>query len=163
VHPLVASAMNDLGSVALRSGDLAGAESRYARMVEIYREVYGDRHYLFGIAISNLGSVHLQAERYERAEPLFREAVQRFAETLSATHINTGIARIKLGRTLLRLGRYTAAETESLAGYEIVASQSSPSVSWLRSARTDLVAIYDALDKPDRAARFRAELADTIR
>jgi hypothetical protein len=31
-------------------------------------------------------------------------------------------------------------------------------VSWLKAAREDLVAIYDASKQQDKAARFRAEL-----
>jgi serine/threonine-protein kinase len=80
-----------------------------------------------------------------------------FAETLSPDNVNTGIARIKLGRTLLRAGRYAEAEQESLAGYEILAKQASPSISFLRAARADLIAAYEALQQPERATRFRAE------
>jgi hypothetical protein len=35
-------------------------------------------------------------------------------------------------------------------------------VSWLRSAREDLVAIYEALSQEDRAALFRAELSEEL-
>jgi len=34
-------------------------------------------------------------------------------------------------------------------------------VSWLVDARKDLVEAYDSLKQPEKAARFRAELADT--
>ena len=77
----------------------------------------------------------------------------------SPTHLNTGIGRIKLGRVLVRQLRVVEAEQESLAGYRILAAQATPSVSWLQSARTDLAAIYDALGRPDDAARYRAELS----
>jgi hypothetical protein len=39
--------------------------------------------------------------------------------------------------------------------------QANPSVSYLRNARTDLVAIYEALNQPDKAERFRKELQST--
>jgi len=35
-------------------------------------------------------------------------------------------------------------------------------VSFLKNARKDLVAAYDSLGQPERAARFRAELVDTL-
>jgi eukaryotic-like serine/threonine-protein kinase len=73
--------------------------------------------------------------------------------------VNTGIARIKLGRTLLRQNRYKEAEAETLAGYEILTKQTSPSISFLRAARKDLVAEYEGLQRPEPAAKFRAELA----
>ena len=33
---------------------------------------------------------------------------------------------------------------------------------FLKNARKDLVAAYDSLGEPGKAARFRAELADTL-
>ena len=85
-----------------------------------------------------------------------------FTEAQGPEHLNTGIARIKLGRSLLRQGRYAEAVTESLAGYGIVKKLSEPGVSWLVNARKDLVAAYDSLKQSDKAAPFRAELADTL-
>jgi serine/threonine-protein kinase len=82
-----------------------------------------------------------------------------YEQTQGATHLNTGIGRIKLGRALLRQQRYGDAEHELLAGREIVKAQASPAVSWLTSARTDLIAVYDALGQPDKAAPLRAEAA----
>ena len=98
---------------------------------------------------------------YARAEGLFREALAMFLATLGPRHANTAIARIKLGRSLLRQQRFSEAEKETLAGFEILSPQADPSISFLRAAREDLVAIYDALGQPDRAAAFRAEPAAT--
>ena len=92
---------------------------------------------------------------------LFREAIGIFTETQGAEDLNTGIARIKLGRTLLRRHRYAEAVGETLAGYKILTRQTDPRVSWLVDARKDLVAAYDSLGQPEKAAKFRAELADT--
>jgi hypothetical protein len=58
--------------------------------------------------------------------------------------------------------RYAEAESETLAGYNMLLKQTSPTVSWLASARKDLVTIYDALNQPEQAAHFRAELAETV-
>jgi eukaryotic-like serine/threonine-protein kinase len=65
-----------------------------------------------------------------------------------------------LGRTLLREKKYKDAELETRAAYEILIKQSSSSSSFTRAARKDLAAEYDALNEPQQAARFRAELAD---
>ena len=43
-------------------------------------------------------------------------------------------------------------------GYDILTKQTSPSVSWLRMAREDLVKLYTASNQPDKAEKFRAEL-----
>jgi serine/threonine-protein kinase len=157
VHPRVASALNELGGAALRHGQLDQAIARFTRMEEIYKQVYHDHHYLIGLALSNLASVYLEKKDYNRAEQLFRESVRRYSETLPPEHMFQGIARVKLGRTLLREGRFADAERESRTGYEILAKQANPSVSWLKSARQDLVAEYDGLHQPDKAKAILAE------
>ena len=43
-HPRVASAVNDLGAVALRRGNYDEAEAAFRRMSDIYRSVYGTKH-----------------------------------------------------------------------------------------------------------------------
>jgi serine/threonine-protein kinase len=157
LHPRVASALNDLGVAALRQDRLDEAEAHFRRMLAIYRAVHPDGHYLVGTATSNVASVLAARGDHPSAEALFRDAIAIFAETLSPEHLNTGIGRIKLGRELLRQRRFAEAKVESLAGYRIVAAEASPSVSWLRSAREDLVLAYEALERPDDAASFRAD------
>lgn len=155
VHPAVASAVNDLGSVALARKRLDDAAAAFSRMADIYRAVYPGKHYLIGIALSNLGSVAMERPDYPRAEGLYREAIALFSETQSPTHLNVGIARIKLGRALLRDGHPADAEPEILAGMEILAKQTVPSVGWLKNAREDLVALYEGTKQPEKAARYR--------
>jgi serine/threonine-protein kinase len=159
VHPRVASALNDLGNVAMGQERFDDAERHFRRIGEIYRSVYGHAHYLVGIATSNLAGVYMARSDFTTAEKMYRTAVATFSEAQSPSHLNTGIARIKLGRSLLRQGRTADAEVESKAGYDIVARQTAPTVSWLKSAREDLAAAYDSLRRPEEAARYRAEAA----
>lgn len=159
IHPAVAEAVNELGNVASLQSHYDEAGKQFRRVAEIYREIYGDHHYLVAIALSNLAYNYLNKKDYVRAEELFRDVVRRFTETLSADNVNTGIADIKLGRTLLRENRYADAQMESLAGYENLKKQANPGTSYLRAARKDLAAEYDALKEPEKAAKFRAELA----
>ena len=46
---------------------------------------------------------------------------------------------------------------------DIVLKQTDPSIGWLTNARKDLVAEYDSLGMPQKAARYAAELADTLK
>jgi serine/threonine protein kinase/tetratricopeptide (TPR) repeat protein len=158
VHPRVASAVNDLGAVALRRGNYDEAEAAFTRMGEIYKSVYGSKHYLIGIAISNLGSVYTARKDHTRAEPYYRQAIAMYEATQGPQHINTGIGRLKLGNALVGQERYAEAEKELLTGYEILTGQTSPSVSWLKTAREDLVKLYTASNQPEKARKFEAEL-----
>jgi serine/threonine-protein kinase len=96
---------------------------------------------------------------WARAEAIFRSVIPIYIETQSANNINTGIARIKLGRTLVRQKRYAEAEAQTRAGYNTLVSQMDPKVTWLKSARQDLLEEYTALNQADQAAKFRAEAA----
>jgi eukaryotic-like serine/threonine-protein kinase len=159
VHPSVAETLNELGNVASMRDHLDEAEARFSRAADIYRAVYGDHHYLVAIALSNVASISFDKKDYPRSVQLFRDALRRYRETLPADNVNTGITHVRLGRALLRQKRYQDAEPETLAGYEILIKQSSPSTSFVRAARKDLAAEYDALNQPEKAARFRLELA----
>ena len=161
VHPQVASTLNEMGGIALAREKFGEAEALASRVLAIYRTVYSGKHNLIGTALANLASVYMAQHQYARAEPVLREAIGVFTETQGAAHLNTGIARIKLGRTLLRQRRYAEAARETLAGYQILTKQTDPGVSWLVAARKDLVAAYDSLGQAEKAAQFRAELADT--
>ncbi len=157
-HPKVAETLNEIGNVLATQGNHAAAAQRFAQAAGIYRNVYGDHHYLVGIALSNVAYMQMQQGKYAVAEPLFRQVIDLFKSTLGPDNVNTGIAHIKLGRTLLRAGRQRGASVETMAGYEILAKQTSPSISYLRAAREDLVAAHEALGQREQAARFREEL-----
>jgi serine/threonine-protein kinase len=159
VHPQVASTLNEIGSVALNSRKLDDAEAAYRRMLDIYRSVYGDNHYLIAVALSNLSTVYLRRGNLPEAERLMRDVVGRFTSALSAEHLSTGIARIKLGRIVIKQRKWVAGAVESRAGYEILVRQKSQQQVWLRMAREDLGAAYAAIGDSVGAARFIAELA----
>lgn len=161
VHPSVADTVNELGNVASMRDHLDEAEAQFRRVVDIYRAIYGDHHFYVAIALSNLAGIYMDKKDYLHAEPIFRDVVRRLKETLGPDNVNTGIAEIKLGRTLLREKKYKEAEIQTLAGYENQIKQTSPSTSFVHAARKDLVADYEALNRPEKAAKFRTELAAT--
>jgi serine/threonine-protein kinase len=161
VNRYVASTLNDLGKAALQQNKLDDAEARFSRMVEIYRAIYKDRHYLIGIALSNLASVFVEKHEYPHAEKLYGDAIQMFRDTLPGNHVSTAIAEIKLGKVLVREHRYREAETSLLAGYDVLMKQANPSVSYLQTARTELVTVYNELHEPEKAAPYRAQAPKT--
>jgi serine/threonine protein kinase/Tfp pilus assembly protein PilF len=158
VHPQVAMGLNVLGLLEIRRGHLVEAEKDFMRMADINRAVYDDRHYLVGVALLNLGQVYLEEKQYARAAAELREALSRFTEKLPAGHTNTAIAQIQLGHTLVLERQYKEAETHLLAGYEVLTKQPGPQASRIQNACKDLVTVYEALNQPDQAGRFRAQL-----
>jgi serine/threonine-protein kinase len=159
VHPRVAGTLNELGKIAQRRGQLDEAEAELSRAVEIYKSIYAGKHYYIGVALSNLAGVLVDRKEYGRAEKLFQEALQIYSQTLAPDHQNVGIAHTRLGRAFLRDRRYAEAEAEIRIGYDTLVKQSNPPQIWLQNARNDLSEVYDALHQPEKASKFRAELA----
>jgi len=157
----VATSLGNLAGLYTSQGRYADAESLYRRTLAIREKTLGPDDPDVAASLNKLASVYTDQGRYADAEPLYRQAIAIYIETQSPQHLNTGIGRIKLGRALVGQQRYAEAETELLAGYDILTKQTSPSVSWLRSAREDLVTLYAASDQPEKAKRFQAELVTT--
>jgi len=82
-HPRVASALNEVGKIALQQGRLDDADKCFSGMAEICREVYPNEHYLGGVAEGNLAGVYMERKQQ-----------------------NVGIGKVKLGRALLHEKRY---------------------------------------------------------
>jgi eukaryotic-like serine/threonine-protein kinase len=158
-HTQVALTVNELGKVALQRGNLDEAEVDFTRAANIWRVVYNNKHYYIGTALANLGGVYLQRKQYVRAESYFRDAMEMYLKTLPGDHKLLGITRIRLGGVLVTERRYREAEVESLAGYQILMNQPNPPPNWMRSARKDLLAEYESLNQPVKAALMRAQLA----
>jgi len=159
VHPSVAETLNELAANESMRNDMDGAIVQFRRVAEIYRSIYGDHHYLVAIALANVASQYMDKKDYAAAEPIFRDVIRRLTEVLPPDNVNTGIARIKLGRTLLRQNRFADAEAQTHAGFDSLSKQMDPTVSWLRSARKDLVAEYTGMNRPDQAAKFKETIA----
>lgn len=161
-HAAVASALNELGIIARNAGNYDDAERTFSRIQRIYRKQFPDGHYLQGLATSNLASVELARGNYAHAEAGFREALAIYATKLSPDHDNVGITRVRLGRTLLAERRFEEARAESLAAYDILMRKKvASSIQWLKMAREDLAAEYEALGQPAEGLRYKRELTLT--
>lgn len=154
----VAMAYGQLGLVAQTLGNFGDAENDFEKSADTYASVYGDNHAFVAVELSNLASVYRDTKQYARAERVLRRAVQCLTAVLPADHLDVGVARVDLGDVLVAEKRYQEAEGYLIAGYEILKKQN-PTASTLQAAREDLVAVYVALKMPEKAARFRAELA----
>ena len=155
VHAQVAMGLNVLGLLELRRGHLSDAEKDFNRMRDINRTIYDDRHYLVGIAMLNLGEVYLEQKNFPRAEREYREALSRFNEKLPADHPNTDIARVRMGHVLVIQSQYKDAEPQLLAGYAVLAKPPGEQPPRVEPARKDLFSVYEALNKPDEAVKYR--------
>lgn len=159
-HLYVALALDSMGTVEMMRGDLAAAQAHAERAVAIDKALFGDSNHTTAVVMAHLAQIFIKEEKYGRAEPLLRETVKALTERSLPGNLAVGGARELLGHVLLREKHYTEAEEQLTAAYAILSKQPSPSYSKrLQEAREDLASVYSALQQPDEAARFRAELA----
>jgi eukaryotic-like serine/threonine-protein kinase len=159
MHPQVALTVNELGKLAQQRGNLDEAEAQFARAENIWRAAYNGKHYYIGTALANLGGLYAERKQYARAESYFRDALEMYSKTLPGDHKLIGITKIRLGGALVNEHRYADAEAESAAGYQILLKQPNPPPNWMQSGRKDLLAEYEALNQPAKAALVRAQIA----
>lgn len=156
-HPNIASTLNELGNIALKRQALDSADAYFTRMANVYRAANGDEHFTVAVALSNRGTVAMQRGDLVAAEQFYRDVAQRFAAAQGERHMNTGIARIKLGRALIRQRRWREGIAESGRGYDIVAPQAEPGISFLQASRRDRADAWEALGDSAKAGGLRAE------
>jgi serine/threonine-protein kinase len=158
-HPYVAYSLETLGLLAAKRGDLAVAQQDLIRSIEIDRSLYGESNQLTAVSMYDLGKVYLKEGQNARAEQTLRRAVSALVADSPPGDMRIGLAELGWGRSLLRGRRYVEAEKQLAAGYGILTQQAHPPADRMVEARQDLVAVYEALREPDKAAKFRAEMA----
>jgi len=158
VHERIAFTLDALGKIAVKRGDLTAAEADFSRAFEIDRSLLGDKNYQTAVIEADLGDVYMRQSRYDLAESTLRDSVHAL-EALPPGNQFIGMAQARLGRVLFRTKRYNEAEQEFLAAYESMGKQRKPSSTLLHDLRQDLAAVYIALNEPEKAKKFEAELA----
>jgi serine/threonine protein kinase/tetratricopeptide (TPR) repeat protein len=91
-----------------------------------------------------------EQSRLSESEALWRERVAVLQRAIGNAHPVTLAAGVDYGRYLLRHGRFEEAEAELLAAHNRNHA----------SALAALIELYDAWDKPERAAEYRALLRE---
>ena len=159
LHPYVALTLDILGILAAKRGDLAAAKRHLIRAIQINKALYGVGSQFTAMSNFDLAEAYLKEGRNARAEEMLRGAVSALVADLPANDNRIGAAKASWGRALLRERRYVEAEKQLSAGYRILEKQTHPSADRMMETRRDLVAVYEALKEPDKAAKYRTQLA----
>jgi eukaryotic-like serine/threonine-protein kinase len=168
-HPGVAASLNGLGRVLIEQRRHGEAIETLQNALDIARPALGSNHQLVAIYTINLGALQLARNEPAAAEAWLREGlrVRLLAPGIVPSRRRTfveddwSIAATKslLGAALVALGRYDEAEDALLDAHRDLASMPAPARRDLNVTLNRLVELYDAWQKPDRAAFYRAQLA----
>jgi serine/threonine protein kinase len=158
VHPTVAGTVHSLASLAYFRRRYGEAAELCRRATAIWRAVYGETHMEYGQGLACEATVLLRAGTDPvKAEALLRESLSVLRPLLPAGNFQIATGEAKLGFALYQQGRFAEAEPHSRGAFELLASGRGPEVEQVMQIRDQLIAIYEALGRPEEAARLRAE------
>lgn len=159
VHAYPPRSLITLAEIYYRRGDYRRAREEIERAIAIQQRVLAESHIDFARTWVVLGKILTRAGEPARGEAYLRQAVERRSRGLKPGHWLRGEAQGALGECLTAQRRYAEAEpllTESHDTLEASLGRRDPRT---QEARRRLAALYEAWEKPDRAAHFRAHPA----
>jgi serine/threonine protein kinase/tetratricopeptide (TPR) repeat protein len=161
----VAQSLNSLAVLLKAGGDLAGAEPYARESLELRRRLFVGDHARVASSIVLLADLLRARDDLMGAEELFREGAAMYDRLLGAGDLEAGRARFNLGLTLGRLQRFEEAETELLAGEQVLSKAERVPASLYKSCLEALVKFYESWDRAepgkghgDKSTPWKAQL-----
>ncbi|MDP6582150.1 MAG: serine/threonine-protein kinase, partial [Vicinamibacterales bacterium] len=156
MHGDVAVSLSNLGTLFRLKGDLDAAEPFHRDALAIRRTVLGEQHPDVAGNLNDLAALLRDKGDYAAAVPLHRDALDIFRRSYGADHWLVGRVQRDLGWTLTGLGRYEEAEDVLLASQQLLQGAFDGDHVETQAAVERLIDLYEAWDRPDRAAEYRA-------
>jgi hypothetical protein len=136
-----------------------------AKVFEIRRRLGGEEHPDTLIAMNNLASIHRMLGNLSEAEHLQVKVVARMRRVLGEKHRNSLIAVRGLGRVYWAQGRLAEAEPLLISSYEGMRTRDENIPTRVEGYLTpfvkEIVQLYEARGKPEKAAEWNAKLGLT--
>lgn len=149
-------ALGKLAVVVGGAGDAERAEGIHLDLLERTRDQEMGPYGGPVTAVFNYARFLAEQKRHEEAVTQFERAVKMGQEGLHTDHWLVGASQTNLGRVLNELGRHDEAEPHLLRAWEQLSKLQGEDSSTAQAAVDGLVTAYEALDRPEEAARFRA-------
>jgi eukaryotic-like serine/threonine-protein kinase len=153
-HPSLAPSLNNLAASLREQGKYEEARSLLEEALAVTRTSLGDSHQSIAGLEVNLARVHLAQSDAATAEKLLRDALRRQQLTLARDDWRLAATKSVLGASLLQLGDYRAAEPLLIDANAILKDVPGRQGRDAAATRDRLVALYQALGRPDRTAFY---------
>ncbi len=164
-HPAVARSLSNLGSVLRDKGEYDEAEALYREALAIVRAALPEAHPMIAARLERLALVLVDQQQYAEAEALLRECLAIRQKALPSGDHAFAATESKLGACLTLAGRYDEAEALLLRSHEVLKDCLDDATPAQRMALEEnvrrIVQLYEASDRPDQAAEWRAKLPTT--
>lgn len=157
-HPATLQSYSNMGYLLVLMGRLDEARAYLHRALDARRRVLGNDHPATLASIWAMGDLLLALGEPEEAEPYRHEAAERGG--LPEGYGPLASALLTHGETLLALRRHAEAETALLEAYGILEADLGAKHEGTRKAVALLIDLCDAGGRAEKAARWRAKLAE---
>ncbi|HLH04566.1 MAG TPA: protein kinase [Bryobacteraceae bacterium] len=159
VLPYYGWALDTLGRLELKQGELQSAESRFTQALAIDRHAFGDHDHQTAMVEAHLAQVLIKELRFTEAEPLLEQSLRTLKANSHGGNMSIPVIEVLLGEVLVNLKRYSEAESHLLAGLAQLENQhSQPLLKSRQDALRNLVLIYRAYGQPEKASAYAARL-----
>jgi serine/threonine protein kinase/tetratricopeptide (TPR) repeat protein len=171
-HPTVAASLNGLSRVLAAQRRHAEAAAALQEALDIAQSALGGTHQLVAIYAINLAAVQLARNHAPEAESLLRDGlrIRQLAPGIVPSRRRTFLeddwsiaaTRSLLGAAMLAQRHYGEAETLLLDAQRDLEAMSPRPQHAIKATMARLIELYDAWQKPDQAAYYRAQLASSV-
>jgi tetratricopeptide (TPR) repeat protein len=155
-HPDTTRSIYALAYLLRAKGDPEGAARLCREVLALRGRVLPDAHPMVAAVLLVEGLSFMDLGRAREAEPPLRESLELRRRALPPGHWLIAASESALGACLTALGRYPEAEALLLRGYEGLKASRGDTHERTVEARQRLVVLYEAWDRPGRAAAYRA-------
>jgi len=157
-HPETLKMLMNLAGAIRTQGRLDEAEKLHRQAADGHRAALGENHPQTIIAINHLARTLVEEDKLADAELLFREILETPEKVAKLDPVTLAAVKGTYGLYLTKSGRFEEAEEQLLASTEVLTSAVGPRHSRVQFAVGALVQLYDAWDKPEKAAEWRGKL-----
>ncbi|NBB87313.1 MAG: tetratricopeptide repeat protein [Bacteroidetes bacterium] len=155
-HPRTASLIYRQGALFRTMGDTTKALETLSEALEIQRSVFPENHRATAFTLNMIGSTLHDAGKVDEALPYLTESLDMLLGIMSPDGAVIGSTRLGLAQALLHVEQYAQAEDHLLRAREIFEEQLGDQDSRFVETTEYLARLYEAWDKPEREAHFRA-------
>ena len=161
--PEVGITLTQYADLLAAEGSLEEAVAAAGQAHTLNHDALGPAHPNTGVTRAFVARYECRLDRFDSATAGFREALGIIEGALPPTHPRVISVRDELAGCLMRARRYDEAEAALVASFEALggSTSSTQAPAPVRAVAARLVELYDAWNRPERAAAYRAVAADS--
>jgi serine/threonine-protein kinase len=159
-HPDIAGTINNLGYVLRAQDEHVEAEDFFRQVLRMDRALYDGTHPYLAYDYHNVARAMVQRGQHADAIPLLRRSASVCREHLPDTRRLLISTHQRLGRSFIAVEEYARAESSLQKALKLQRKEGSLNDEAGRTLLDDLVRLYEAWSRPQKAADVRKRLAE---